>query len=519
MDAYILTSLILSNIIAAAAAWFIASQRQSKVQATLSSLQIQFEQLKIASNSAEEAVISKNIEVQTLQSELGDYKSTLSAKEQAITDLNKRLQEEKETSERLTQMQEGLNASITELKTQNATILAAQEEREEAHQREIRRYQANQAEQKVLFENIANEVIDNKGKTFLDTSKSSLAEVLKPFREQINGFQQRVNEVHDHSVQTTTSLRTELQNMLEIGNLMSTEANNLTSALKGDSQQRGAWGESQLQRTLEMSGLVDGAHFDKQTGFKDQEGKQKYTDFIINLPDGKHIIIDSKVSLVAYDRAVSAATPEEEMLALDEHARAVRARIDDLVSKDYTNLIGVRSPSFVLMFIPIEPAYIDALKHEKDLFGYGYDKGIVLVSHTTLIPILRTVANLWMMERSNQEAREISESAGDIFNQVCTVAERLQKLGGTLGTVSKHYNNTVTALAGQQGLYGKVNRFENISSKVSKKLPAIEPAHIDFESEKLQLIPFDSADHLDEGDNTAIPSNGLPKQINGNNSC
>ena len=131
---------------------------------------------------------------------------------------------------------------------------------------------------------------------------------------------------------------------------------------------------------------------------------------------------------------------------------------------------------------------IEALKNNKDLFEYGYKKGIVLVSHTTLIPILRTVSNLWMIERSNAEAREISEKAGDIYNSVCTVAERLSKLGGTLSTVSNHYNNTVKALAGQQGLYGKVDRFSQLSAKVSKSLPHLEATHVDFETERLALI-------------------------------
>src|SRR5690606_24316569 len=132
--------------------------------------------------------------------------------------------------------------------------------------------------------------------------------------------------------------------------------------------------------------------------------------------------------------------------------------------------------------------YIEALKHNKDLFEYGYKKGVVLVSHTTLIPILRTVSNLWMLERSHAQAREISERAGDIYNQVCVVAERLAKLGNTLQTVSRHYNSTVTALAGQQGLYGKVERFNQLSTRVTKTLPTMEPSHLDFENERLSLI-------------------------------
>lgn len=350
------------------------------------------------------------------------------------------------------------------------------------------------------FENLANKIFEEKGKTFTQTSQTSIDSMLKPFREQIEGFQKRINDVHDASQQGNTSLNGEIKKVLEIGLQMSKEANNLTSALKGDSQQRGAWGEAQLRRTLEMSGLIEEAHFEVQSSFKDAEGKSKQTDYLIKIPDGKHIIIDSKVSLNAYDRAVSAETPEAYQLAMVEHVKAVRKHIDDLASKDYTNLVGMRSPSFVLMFMPIEPAYIEAMKHNKDLFEYGYKKGIVLVSHTTLIPILRTVSNLWMIERSNTEAREISEKAGEIYNQVCTVAERLSKLGGTLNTASNHYNSTVTALAGQQGLYGKIDRFSQLSAKVSKSLPMLEPAHMDFESERLSLIvvPIDDAPEQNE---------------------
>jgi DNA recombination protein RmuC len=235
------------------------------------------------------------------------------------------------------------------------------------------------------------------------------------------------------------------------------------------------------------------------------------------LPDGKHIIIDSKVSLVAYDRAVSAESPEEYNLAMAEHIKSVRKHIDDLAAKDYTNLIGMHSPSFVLMFMPIEPAYIEALKNNKDLFEYGYKKNIVLVSHTTLIPILRTVSNLWMIERSNTEAREISEKAGDIYNSVCTVAERLSKLGGTLNTASNHYNNTVKALAGQQGLYGKVERFTQLSAKVTKSLPVLEPSHVDFEQERLALV-VEAIDESDNDEPTAQQSNAnlqhTPNELN-----
>lgn len=338
------------------------------------------------------------------------------------------------------------------------------------------------------FEQVAGRLFEEKSRTFSQHSQASIDSLLRPFREQIDGFQKRVNEVHDAAQQGNASLNTEIRKLLEAGLKMSEDASNLTSALKGDSQQRGAWGEAQLRRTLEMSGLVEEAHYQVQTSFRDAEGRLKQTDYLIRLPNGKHIIIDSKVTLNAYQRVVEAHTPEQERLALNEHVRAVRRHIDDLAGKDYSSLPGVGSPDFVLMFMPVEPAYIEAMKHDRGLFEYGYGKNIVLVSHTTLIPVLRTVSSLWMLERSQQQAREISERAGDIFSQVCTVAERLGKLGNSLGAVGNHYNSVVTALAGQQGLYGKVERFGQLSARAAKELPQLDTRHPELDTARLQLM-------------------------------
>ncbi|MCX5615948.1 DNA recombination protein RmuC [Bombella sp. TMW 2.2559] len=398
------------------------------------------------------------------------------------------LKETKEALSDYVRRYDSLSQTYAALQSDHVEIRTTLEKKEDHFREQMQ--QLGDARQSLLkeFENLANRVFEEKGRTFADTSQLNIANMLKPFREQIEGFQKRINEVHDVSLQGNATLNAEIRKVLDIGLQMSKEANSLASALKGDSQQRGAWGEAQLRRTLEMSGLMEDAHYEVQSSFRDAEGRQKQTDYLIKLPDGKHIIIDSKVSLNAYDRAIGAETQADHQLAMNEHVRAVRRHIDDLASKDYTNLIGIRSPSFVLMFMPIEPAYIDVLKANRDLFEYGYRKGIVLVSHTTLIPILRTVSNLWMIERSNAEAREISERAGDIYNSVCLVAERLSKLGGTLNTASNHYNSAVTALAGQQGLYGRVDRFRQLSAKVSRSLPALETNHMDFEADRLSLI-------------------------------
>lgn len=429
-----------------------------------------------------------HIDRDRLKDELANEGKRAKSLETSERDVREQLSEAKQALTERAQVLNALQERLGTLSSEHTELKTTLQKREEHFQEQMLQLADTRKSLTQEFENLANKIFEEKGKTFTQTSQTSIDGMLKPFRDQIEGFQKRINDVHDASLQGNTSLNAEIKKVLDIGLKMSSEANNLTSALKGDSQQRGAWGEAQLRRTLEMSGLVDEAHYEVQSAFKDAEGKSKQTDYLIKIPDGKHMIIDSKVSLVAYDRAVSANTPEEHQLAMVEHVKSVRRHIDDLTSKDYTNLIGMRSPSFVLMFMPIEPAYIEAMKHNKDLFDYGYKKGIVLVSHTTLIPILRTVSNLWMLERSNADAREISEKAGEIYNQVCIVAERLSKLGGSLNTASNHYNNTVKALAGQQGLYGKVERFDKLSAKVSKTLPQLEPVHMDFEAERLSLI-------------------------------
>lgn len=394
--------------------------------------------------------------------------------------LLERLQQEQGDKQKLLEQKQVLAAEHAELKT-------GAEIREESLREQLQ--QLNDSRQLLAkeFENLANRIFDEKSQRFAQSSQAGIDSLLMPFRQQIEGFQKRVNEVHDAAVQGNASLNAEIRKVLEAGLQMSADASSLVSALKGDSQQRGAWGEAQLRRTLEMSGLVEGDHYEVQSSFRDDEGRLKQTDYLIKLPDGKHIVIDSKVTLNAYEQLISAQTPEQERQALVGHVQAVRRHIDDLTSKDYSSLAGLGSPNFVLMFMPVEPAFIEALKHDRELYEYGYRKNVVLVSHTTLIPVLRTVSNLWMVEHSQQEAREISDRAGDIYNQVCIVAERLARLGTTLGTVSTHYNSAVTALAGQQGLHGKVERFARLSARVNKQMPSLEPRHLDFESARLQI--------------------------------
>lgn len=422
-------------------------------------------------------------------STLREGQAELSAEKARITSLQQELQELK--AER-----QLLRASL-EKQTTEAVTLATEREQQEENLRAQKEFIKNSSESlNQQFENLANKVFEQKGKQFAETNQTTLGGILKPLQEQIAGFQSRVNEVHDASTKSHTSLQQAIDGVKDLGLKIGQDASNLTTALKGDSQQRGAWGEAQLQRTLEISGLIEGDHYTMQDSFSDSAGRVKRTDFLVRLPEDRQLIIDSKVTLNAYERTIAAETPEHYERAMAEHVLAVRKHIDELASKDYTRLTGVKSPSYVLMFMPMESAYIEALKHNKELFQYGFNKQVVLVSHTTLIPILRTVANLWMLERSNAEAREISDMAADIYNKVSAVAEGLRSLGGSLTTVGNHYNKALVALAGKQGLFGKVEKFKNISTKISKALPDLEPRDFELETSRLDLVlePIDEPD-------------------------
>jgi len=363
---------------------------------------------------------------------------------------------------------------------------ALSEERDKAFKQQLEQVEANKSALKIEFENLSRDLLAARGKELVETNSNSLNAILKPLSEKIDGFQHRVNQVHSDMIQNSASLIQQIKQLETVGLTMSADAQHLTDALKGDKKLVGNWGETQLERTLELAGLRAGEHYDSQASFKDEAGKRYLPDFVIRLPEGKNLVVDSKVSLVDYEAAVAADAEPLRDAALKRHGEAVKAHIDNLASKAYQQLPGLSSPDFVMMFMPVEPAYIEVMRNHRDLFAYGYQKGVVMVSHSTLMPILRTVANLWMVERSNEEAREISARAGEIFNSVSLVAERLASLGGSLQTASKKYNETVTALTGRQGLQGKVERFQSLSAKATRPFPE-ELRPIITENDRLQL--------------------------------
>ena len=380
-----------------------------------------------------------------------------------------------------------LQEQVSDLKAQLSAQAATLSERESHHQSQVKWAEESRMTLRTELEVIGQKLLSSSGKALETTNQKSLDSLLKPLAEKIDQFQSRVNQVHTDMVRNSASLSEQIKHLESVGVSMSGEAQNLTRALKGDKKLVGNWGEAQVEKTLELAGLRRGEHFDAQVAVKDERGDRHLPDFIIRLPEGKNLVIDSKVSLVDYERAVTAESDADRTTALDAHAKAVRHHIDALSAKDYANLPGMDSPDFVLMFMPVEPAYIEVMRSHRELFNHGYQKNVILVSHTTLMPILRTVANLWMIEHSNREAREISERAGDIYNTVCLLGERLLSLGTSISTTANKYNDAVKAVQGKQGLLGKVSRFQSLSQRANKTFPdALSPIEPDVEAIRLE---------------------------------
>ncbi len=382
---------------------------------------------------------------------------------------------------------------LVQLAQDLAAATAAQQERESQQRLQQEQWQTQKIQLQQEFENLANKIFREKGEQFARTSQEHLGLLLSPFREQISEFRQRVDAIHQESFAANSGLHMQIKQLQLLNQQITQDAQNLTLALKGDKKLSGSWGEMQLEKTLQLAGLVPGEHYSREVVLQHEDGTTRRPDFIIHLPDGKHLVLDSKVSLVDYDAACSAISEDDIRLALEAYVKALKRHIDGLAERDYSNLVGVRSPSFVLMFLPLEAAYIEALKFNRELFNYGYNKNVIMVAHTTLMPILRTVANVWQLDRSSKEAEAISARAGDIYNQACLVAERLLKLGKTLSTANAHYNETVRALAGNQGLHGKLERFKDVAGNITRQFPPLAPSYEDIDLTKLQAAVGESA--------------------------
>ncbi|MCQ8128738.1 DNA recombination protein RmuC [Methylomonas rivi] len=367
---------------------------------------------------------------------------------------------------------QSLQLQLLDLKTQNADLNARQQEQHKSNAEKIRLLQDAENQLKTQFENLAQRIFEERGKQFVEHNKTSIESLVAPLKQQLGEFKNRVESVYDNETKDRISLREEIVSLRRDTQKMNQEALNLTRALKGDHKTQGNWGEMILEKVLEQSGLRKGIEYETQGAFRDEDKRLFKPDVIIRLPDNKDVIIDSKVSLLAYERYCSAEDDRQRIEALKQHTAAVRNHIKSLSDKDYTSLKGLRSLDFVLLFMPIEAAFMAAFQADEKLFNDAFEHKIVVVTPTTLLATLRTVQNIWRYEQQNENARLIADKAGTLYDKIRGFVEDIEKLGNQLQTVHKTYDGIVNKLStGSGNLLRQASAFEELGVKIKKKLP------------------------------------------------
>jgi DNA recombination protein RmuC len=322
------------------------------------------------------------------------------------------------------------------------------------------------------FRNLANDILEEKTKKFTEQNKINLDQILKPLNDKIKDFEKKVEETYDKESQQRFSLKEEVKRLAELNLLISLEAGNLTRALKGETKTQGNWGEVILESILEKSGLTKDREYYVQKSFTDEEGKRFQPDVVINYPGERSIVVDSKVSLTAYERYVSSASSEDQENALKEHLLSIKRHIDELSGKAYHSLEQLNTLDFVMMFMPVEPAYMIAIHNDPGLWNYAYDKRILLISPTNLIAALKMVESMWRQEYQNKNAEEIARQSGALYDKFEGLVNDLIELGKKLNSTSDYYKSSMNKLTdGKGSLVSRIENIRKLGAKTKKNLP------------------------------------------------
>lgn len=351
---------------------------------------------------------------------------------------------------------------LFQVREQYAGLKAGSDAREQSASEQIQLLNSAEERLKENFENLAQKIFDEKSSKFKEQNKEQLDALLNPLKTQIGEFRQTVD-------QTNQGIHT----LKELNARMADEATNLTRALKGDNKAQGGWGEQVLGRILEASGLTEGRDYQSQFTYVDEEKNRKQPDCVIFLPDNKAIVLDSKVSLIAYDRYISAENEQARELALKEHMRSVKAHIDGLSAKSYESLPNLRTTDFVVLFIPIEAAFIDAMRADDGLMVYALERNITLATPSTLITVCRTVAHLQKLDLRNANAMKIADQAGKLYDEFVSFATDLGEVGKHLNKALDAQSSAVKRLSvGRSNLVGQVEKMKLLGARAKKQLPA-----------------------------------------------
>ena len=355
---------------------------------------------------------------------------------------------------------DGLREERDALRLENAEIKATQAAA-----------QQNQALMAAEFENLANKILEDKAKSFKETSSESISALLAPMKTQMKEFREKVESIHTEDTKQQAEMSTTIKLLMEQNSQLSEDAGALTTALRGEHRTQGVWGEMQLERVLEASGLTKGREYDTQRSYRGSEGNLLRPDAVVHLPEDKHLIIDAKTSLNAFLRCMEAETEEDAQAALSEHAKAVEDRVNELAGRDYNAIPELNSPEFVFLFVPIEPALQAALQHNEKLLGAAMEQKVFIVSPSTLLPSLLIVAQLWRNAAQEQNTLKIIDTANGLLDQVRLVVEAMGEVGERLGRTQESYDTAMKRLhTGRGNLIKKAADFEELGVEAKKSL-------------------------------------------------
>lgn len=418
--------------------------------------------------SKQAPVADNSARLQELDRETAGLKAQLdSAQAEKVRMLAERT-EERERLEKLLHSEREQRSSIAVSLAHRETEAANLEKRLSEQKQELEQLQKRFTTE---FENLANRIFEEKSQKFTEQNKTSLDDILKPLNERIKDFEKKVTDVYVSEAKERASLKEQVVQLHQLNQQMSRDAQNLTKALKGESKTQGNWGEFILESILEKSGLVRDREFTVQTSFVSEDGRRQQPDVVINLPEGKHIIVDSKVTLTAYERYVSAEQDTDREMALREHVASLRKHIRDLSEKNYQKMSQVNSPDFVFLFIPLEPAATTALQADNSLFDEAFSKNIVIVNPATLLSALRIVYHIWQYEKQNRNAKEIANYAGSLYEKFAGFIDAMRAMGKKIDESKEHYELAMNRLTeGRGNLVRQIERLKEMGAKTSSSI-------------------------------------------------
>lgn len=359
----------------------------------------------------------------------------------------------------------------TELLRQHAALSTSLDEKQLHFNEQLQLLADSREALKKEFENLANEIFERKGKTFKELNQESIYHLLKPVQTEMQGFRQKVESIHVEELKQRSELRAELINLQNLNRQITDQADKLTNALQGQKKMQGNWGELMLENVLDNSGLRLGTDYEREVSFTTAEGRQR-PDVIVYLPQTKHLIIDAKTSLAAYTRYVNAENDLESQQALAEHAQAVAARINELADRDYYKLPGLNSPEVVIMFIPIESAYVEALKYDNTLYQRAIERNVLVATPTTLLTSLNIVRQLWRFEDQNKHTAELASRAERFYSKLNNFLLSMQDVGKQLDKAKGSYEKAFSQLySGKGNLIKQAAEFKELGVSVQKELP------------------------------------------------